>query len=120
MTNITDATDLAATNAHADAADDNNTGSTNIPVQPAADMAAFVVVSGTAKQVSTSRNAFLLVNITTAASFKLEIGPTSAVANTVNVAQTNALSFFSVFVPRGWYVKFTGTVTNYSIFSNLL
>lgn len=90
-------------------------GVTSIPLQPDTDAAAFVVVSGTAKQVSASRNATLYINITTAASFKIEMGATSAVASTLNIAQSNALGLVTLRVPRGWYVKITGTVTNYAI-----
>ena len=120
MSDVTDAQDLATTNAKADALDDNNTGSVAVPIQPAADIAAFTVVSGTAKQVNATRNATLLCNITTSASLTISMGPTSAAdTSTVHAAQSSALGMVTLYVPRGWYVKFTGTVSNYAIKSIL-
>lgn len=120
MTMIDDAQADATTNATADAKDDNNTGSVAIPLQPAADLATFTVVSTTAKQVSATRNAMLFVNITTAASLAITMGATSAASTTVHTAQSSALGMVTLYVPRGWYVKFTGTVSNYAITSLLL
>lgn len=73
------------------------------------------VVSGTAFQVSTQRDAYLYVDVTTSASLKVEIGPTSAAAITVSAAKSDALGLLSLHVPVGWFVKLTGTVTNYTV-----
>lgn len=119
MSQVDDGQAQSVIGGKADAAATGAGGVTAIPLQPDTDAAAFTVVSGTAKQVSATRNAMLYINITTAASFKIEMGATSAVAATINAAQSNALGLVSLRVPRGWYVKITGTVTNYAITSVL-
>ena len=73
----------------------------------------FVVVSGTAKQVSTKRAATLYCNITTAAALAIGLGSTSAASIPVSISQSSALGVVTVEVPAGWYVKFTGTISNY-------
>lgn len=78
------------------------------------------VVSGTAKQISTKRDAMVYVNITTSAALKVEMGPTSSVAVTVSASQSSALGVISFRVPAGWYIKCTGTVTNYTVTSVLI
>lgn len=115
MAAVDDGQAASITNGKTDLAAVGAGGVTAIPVQPDGDLTAFVVVSGTAKQVSASKNATLFINITTAASFKIEMGATSSVATTVNTAQSNALGLVTLRVPRGWYVKITGTITNYAI-----
>lgn len=108
----------AVINAKVDAAALGAGGVTAVPVRPDTDFATVTVVSGTAKQINATKDMILYVNITTAASFKVEMGATSAAANLVNAAQSNALGLVTLHVPKGWYVKFTGTVTNYVITSH--
>lgn len=113
MSNLTDAQAKAATNAHADAADDNNTGSVAVP-SPAASIAQTeTFVSGTAKVLDAAKDRYLYINITTAAALAVAMGPTSS-ANTVpvSISQSSALGVITVRVPRGWYVKLTGTVAD--------
>lgn len=119
MTMIDDAQADATINATADAKDDNNTGSV-AKTAPRSDTSAttpavVTVVSGTAMQPNTVSDTMLYINITTAAALKVEIGATSSVATTLSVSQSSALGMMSVRVPKGWYVKFTGTVTDYVI-----
>lgn len=120
MSAITDGQDASVIGGEADLAAVGAGGVTAIPLQPAADAAAFTVVSGTPKQVSTTRNALLYCNITTAAALAISMGPTSAGTTVpVSISQSSALGVVTLRVPRGWYVKFTGTVTNYVLTSVL-
>lgn len=113
MTQIDDGQSASITNAKADAADDNNTGSTGVPVPAAGIFSTPVFVSATPQQLSTTKDVDLYLNITTAAAMTLSIGPTSAgTLVPVSANQSNALGVIHVRVPVGWYVKFTGTVAN--------
>jgi hypothetical protein len=74
------------------------------------------VVSGTPFQVSTVRDADLYINITTAASFTLSMGPEAAGTSiALNAAESDALGMVTVHVPRGFYVKITGTVADFTV-----
>lgn len=111
MSQVSDGQDAAVVNAKADAADDNNTGSVAIPVQPVGDVKTETFVSGTAQQLSASKDKMLYINITTAAALAVTMGPTSAGTGcAISVSQSSALGVISVRVPKGWYVKITGTV----------
>lgn len=90
-------------------------GVTAVPVPPATVAVTETFVSGTAKLLTNGAAIahYLYINITTAATFKLEMGPTSAAAVTVNASQSDALGLVSVRVPAGWYVKVTGTVADF-------
>ncbi len=116
MSVLTDAQDLSATNAHVDGAavvaGSNAQGSHT---------AAVVTFStGVARQVSATNDAYLYINITTAAALTVAIGPTSAVATTLSVSQSSALGMTTLFVPAGWYVKLTGTMANQTCTSVLV
>lgn len=67
-------------------------------------------VSGTAQQLSTTKDVMLYLDITTAASLTIAIGPTSTPANTLQSAVIGGIGLESVRVPAGWYVKLTGTM----------
>lgn len=113
MTNIDDAQALAASNAHADAADDTQTGSTAVPSPSASIAQAETFVSGTAKVLDVNHDRTLFINITTAAALAVTMGPTSAATTVpVSISQSSALGVITVRVPRGWYVKITGTVAD--------
>lgn len=74
------------------------------------------VVSGTPFQVSTVRNAMLYLNITTAASLTISMGPEAAGTSiALNTAEIDALGLISLRVPKGWYVKLTGTVADFVV-----
>lgn len=69
-------------------------------------------VSGTAKTLSTTNDVMLYMDITTAASLTIAIGPSSTPANTLQSSVTGAVGLESVRVPAGWYVKLTGTMAD--------
>lgn len=113
MSDITDAQTIATYNAEGQA----------LPAAIApktGDAAVQTVVSGTAFQISSRRSADLYINITTAAALKVEIGPTSAAAIQLSTSQSSALGLMSLHIPAGWYVKLTGTVTDYVVTAVLL
>lgn len=72
-------------------------------------------VTGTAKQCSTTQDCVLYVNIKTAATLAILLGPTSTPANTVLASETAALSVITIRVPKAWYVKITGTISDLGI-----
>lgn len=74
------------------------------------------VVSGTPFQVSTLRDADLYINITTAASLTITMGPESAGTSiALNAAEIDALGLIHLNVPKGWYVVLTGTVADFAV-----
>jgi len=100
-------------------AQNNNAGYISAYGEPSGASVVETVVSGTALQIDSDRNADVYINITTSAALKVEMGPTSACAITVSASQSSALGVISLFVPAGWYIKCTGTVTNYTVTSVL-
>ena len=72
-------------------------------------------VSGTAQQPNTTQDVMLYIDVTTAASLAVAIGPTSTPATTIIATQTAALGLQSIRVPAGWYVKITGTIADLTI-----
>lgn len=119
MANTFESQDEAIYNAKDDAAltgsQTNNTAYLAASGDPAGTTGTLTVVSATAKQVSTKRNAMVYVNITTAAALAIVIGPTSTPAIPVSISQSSALGVVSFELPAGWYLKCTGTVTNYVV-----
>lgn len=72
-------------------------------------------VSGTAKQLSTTQDVMLYIIVVTAISTTLAIGPTSTPANTIFSAKTLVANTMLTFrIPKGWYVKITATVTDFT------
>lgn len=120
MSQITDGQDAAVVGGKADAAAKGVGGVTAIPVQPTGDSSVMTVVSGTAVQASTTRDAMITCNVTTSAALAIAIGPTSTPVTPISISQSTALGVISFFLPKGWYVKFTGTVSNYAINKTLL
>jgi hypothetical protein len=76
-------------------------------------------VSGTALQLSTTRDVMLYIAVKTAASqtVALSIGSTSSATTTLITSGTMTAPIGTVItlrVPKSWYVKFTGTVTDWT------
>lgn len=71
--------------------------------------------SGTAIQLSTTRDVILYIAIQTSAALAVAIGPTSTPANTIMPSQSYALGMQTIRVPKGWYVKITGTIADLTI-----
>lgn len=110
MSNVTDAQTLATYNANASA------GAPASVLLPADGAITETVVSGTPFQVSTTRAADLYINITTAASITISMGPEAAGTSVaLNAAQSDAIGLLHLNVPKGWYVKITGTVADFVI-----
>lgn len=120
MTQIDDGQAAGVIGGKADLAATGAGGVTAVPVQPTGDSSVMTVVSGTALQASATRDAFISCNITTSAALAIAIGPTSTPVTPISISQSSALGCISFFLPKGWYVKFTGTVTNYAINKTLL
>lgn len=109
MTVITDAQTLAIFNAQGEAL-------TEAMAQNAGSSLVETVVSGTPFQVATNRNSHLYINVTTAASLTLSMGPEAAGTSlALNTAESDALGLITLYVPRGWYVKLTGTVADVTV-----
>jgi hypothetical protein len=69
-------------------------------------------VSGTAQQLNATKNGVLYMDITTAASLTIAIGPTSSATTVLQTSIVSALGLTHVHVPAGWYVKLTGTMAD--------
>ena len=93
-------------------------GSGNLTLAGATNTAAGAVASTpsftstVAQQLSATKNGHLYLDITTAASLTIAIGPTSTPANTLQSAVVGAVGLECIFVPAGWYVKLTGTMSD--------
>lgn len=74
-----------------------------------------VFVSGTALQLNTTQDTMLYINVTTVAALAVAMGPTSGVANTIIASESVALGLATLRVPKGWFVKITGTVADLAI-----
>jgi hypothetical protein len=72
-------------------------------------------VSGTALQLNTTQDTMLYVEVTTAASLEIQMGSTSSVGTTLISTITAALGMETIRVPKGWYVKITGTIADLNI-----
>lgn len=72
-------------------------------------------VTTTARQCSTASDVMLYVNVKTAASLAILLGPTSTPANTVVASETAALGLITIRVPKSWYVEITGTIADLGI-----
>lgn len=72
------------------------------------------VSSGTAFQPNTTQDSILYMTVKTAASItSVAIGPTSTPANSFwTSAITVGVGIYPFRVPKGWYMKITGTLTN--------
>lgn len=106
--------DDAAVNAHADAAAIGTTGSVLGGSHAAA---VETPVTATAFQPAGGRDCDLYINIKTAASLAIAMGPTSAAATVISAAQSSALGVVHLVVHAGWYVKLTGTMANLDVTS---
>lgn len=76
-------------------------------------------VSGTAQQLSTTQDCILYIDVTTAASLTIAIGPTSTPATTIQSAVIGGVGLETVYVPASWYVKLTGTMADL-VFTKLI
>lgn len=107
----TEGTTNAATDAAAITA-----GSTAVPVKPVSIASQPTFVSATPQQLSASKDVYLYINVTTAASLTISMGPTSTGTGVaLNSAESDALGMVTIRVPAGWYVKITGTVADLNI-----
>jgi hypothetical protein len=88
-------------------------GGTDTSGTAAASSPAFV--SGTALQLNTTQDTMLYIAIQTSAALAVAIGPTSGVANAILPSKSYALGMFTIRVPKGWYVKITGTIADLTI-----
>lgn len=90
-----------------------NTGGTDTSGAAAASSPSFT--SGTAKQLSTTQDVILYIAVQTSAALSVAIGPTSTPATTLMPSQSYALGLNAVRVPKGWWVKITGTIADLTI-----
>lgn len=71
-------------------------------------------VSGTALQLSTTRDVMLYVSVATATRVGISIGSTSSVTSAILAEPATAQvagTMFTLRVPKGWYVKITSSAT---------
>lgn len=71
--------------------------------------------TGTAQQLSTTRDVMLYIAVQTSAALAVAIGSTSSVTTSIMPSKSYALSMATIRVPKGWYVKITGTIADLTI-----
>ncbi len=72
-------------------------------------------VSGTSLQLNTTQDTMLYLAITTSAALAVAVGPTAGVATALIPSASYGLSVITIRVPKGWYVKITGTIADMTI-----
>ena len=65
-----------------------------------------------ALQVNSAQDTMLYIAIQTAAALAIAIGPTSSVTTALMPSKTYALGLLTIRVPKGWFVKITGTIAD--------
>jgi len=88
-------------------------GGTDTSVTAAATSPSFT--SGTALQLSTTQDVMLYIAIQTAAALAVAIGAANTTTTSLMPSKTYALGLISIRVPKGWYVKITGTIADLTI-----
>lgn len=71
--------------------------------------------TGTAKQLSTTQDVMLYIAVQTSAALAVAIGSTSSVTTALMPSKSYALGLIPIKVPKGWYVKITGTIADLAI-----
>jgi hypothetical protein len=82
---------------------------------PSATASSPTFVSGTALQLNTTQDTTLYIAVQTSAALAVAIGPTSTPASTIMPSKSYALSLNTIRVPKGWWVKITGTIADLTI-----
>ena len=88
-------------------------GGTDTSGTAAASSPAFT--SGTAKQLSTTQDVRLMIAIQTSAALAVAIGPANTTTTALMPSQSYALGLVTIPVPKGWWVKITGTIADLTI-----
>lgn len=114
MTQIDDGQAAAITGGKADALTLGLGGVTAKTIRPVTDATVPVFVSGVAQQISTNNDVGVYINIVTAAALSIAIGPTSSTTVVLSPSQVSSIGLIKVRVPRGWFIKLTGTMANLS------
>lgn len=91
----------------------SHNGGTNTSGTAAVSSPAFT--SGTALQVNTTQDTMLYIAIQTAAALAVAIGPANTTTTSLMPSQTYALGLITIRVPKGWWVKITGTIADLTI-----
>ena len=71
--------------------------------------------TGTAAQISTVQDVMLYIAINTAAALAIAVGPANTVTTAILASETAALSVITLRLPKGWWVKITGTIADLTI-----
>jgi hypothetical protein len=71
--------------------------------------------SGVAAQVNTTQDVMLYITVNTVAALAVAIGPTSGTATTIVASENVALGVITLRIPKGWWVKITGTIADLTI-----
>lgn len=71
--------------------------------------------TATAKQLSTTQDVMLYIAVKTSASLTIAIGAANTTTTNIMPAQSAALGVITLRVPKGWWVKLTGTMANLQI-----
>lgn len=69
-------------------------------------------VSTTAQQLSTTQDTMLYITINTSAALAVAIGPANTTTTAIAASASYALGVITLRVPKGWWVKLTGTMAN--------
>lgn len=72
-------------------------------------------VSGTAQQISTTKDAMVYIDVKTAASLTLALGAASTATTVLQSAVVSGLGLSSIRLPAGWFLKITGTIADLTI-----
>ena len=71
--------------------------------------------TGTAAQISTVQDVMLYIAINTSASLAIAVGPLNTVTTTILAAEAAALGVITLRLPKGWWIKITGTIADLTI-----
>ena len=72
-------------------------------------------VSGTGQVLNANVDTILYIEVTTAASLTVSIGPSLPAGNHIITAESAALGLQTIRVPAGWYATITGTIADLNI-----
>jgi hypothetical protein len=72
-------------------------------------------ISTTALQLNATQDVVLYIQVKTAASLGIKMGPTLGTENIVCAAESEALGLITIRVPSSWLVQITGTIADLGI-----
>lgn len=71
--------------------------------------------TGTAAQISTTQDVMVYIAINTSASLAVSVGPANTTTTAIVAAEAVALGVITLRLPKGWWIKVTGTIADLTI-----